>query len=189
MFFMKTIIFLTFFLIPYFAYSEGLKLECTLKDYNAVNRSYSPSVIKSWVPENQTHIINVDKSSFWNNLGIDGVVKINNTKKINIKYEYKYKGSSGQWAKFDFLYFKTTKKVSIGLIFPGYQPVGDIWGSCIEIKSVTKKLMEKSENKNKIINSVSTINNKTEPAEIKCKELGFKKGTENFGNCVLKLID
>ena len=224
---MKRIIILTLFFLPSFAYSEELKLECKLDNYNGINRSYEVNVIKSWVPVSQTHIINVDKTSRWNNRKIDGEVKKNNTKKIHIKYDYK--NSTGQWAKYDFLYFKTSKKVAIGLIFPGYQPLGDVWGNCLEIKLVNKKPTEnlnskkdslenvsdklvcyrhglyngtyikeakrrnlncKSENKNKnkIINSDS-ISNKTEPAETKCKELGFKKGNENFGNCVLKLMD
>ena len=33
------------------------------------------------------------------------------------------------------------------------------------------------------------ISNKTRDAEDKCTEIGFKKGTEKFGECVLKLID
>ncbi len=37
--------------------------------------------------------------------------------------------------------------------------------------------------------SSTSVLNRTKPAETKCRELGFKKGTENFGNCVLKLID
>jgi hypothetical protein len=38
------------------------------------------------------------------------------------------------------------------------------------------------------INSNSVLN-KTKPAETKCRELGFKNGTESFGNCVLKLMN
>ena len=37
--------------------------------------------------------------------------------------------------------------------------------------------------------SSNSVLNKTKPAETKCRELGFKKGTESFGNCVLKLMD
>ena len=39
------------------------------------------------------------------------------------------------------------------------------------------------------INSSDKITNKTEKAENKCKELGFTPATENYGNCVLKLMD
>ena len=46
----------------------------------------------------------------------------------------------------------------------------------------------KSENQEKI-NSSDKITNKTEKAENKCKELGFTPATENYGNCVLKLMD
>jgi len=40
----------------------------------------------------------------------------------------------------------------------------------------------KSEKSNKIIL-------KTKDAEDKCTEIGFKKGTEKYGECVLKLLD
>ena len=46
----------------------------------------------------------------------------------------------------------------------------------------------KSKNKENI-NSSDKITNRTEKAEKKCKELGFTPATENYGNCVLKLID
>ena len=39
------------------------------------------------------------------------------------------------------------------------------------------------------INSSDKITNRTEKAEKKCKELGFIPATENYGNCVLKLMD
>ena len=39
------------------------------------------------------------------------------------------------------------------------------------------------------INSSDKITNRTEKAEKKCKELGFTPATENYGNCVLKLMD
>lgn len=44
-------------------------------------------------------------------------------------------------------------------------------------------------NKKYRMNNSSSISNKTKPAEIKCKDLGFKKGTESFGMCVFKLMD
>ena len=37
--------------------------------------------------------------------------------------------------------------------------------------------------------NTNKINNKTKNYEDKCTEIGFKKGTEKFGECVLKLID
>ena len=35
----------------------------------------------------------------------------------------------------------------------------------------------------------STISSKTESAEDKCNEIGFKKGTEKYGDCVLKMLE
>ena len=39
---------------------------------------------------------------------------------------------------------------------------------------------------NKKINKIS---NKTKEAEDKCTEIGFKKGTEKYGDCVLKMLE
>ena len=52
-----------------------------------------------------------------------------------------------------------------------------------------------SENKNKIqikeniTKNTNNINNKTKNAEDKCAEIGFKKRTEKFGDCVLKMLE
>ncbi len=37
-------------------------------------------------------------------------------------------------------------------------------------------------------NKINKITNKTIDVEIKCTEIGFKKGTEKYGECVLKLL-
>ena len=63
------------------------------------------------------------------------------------------------------------------------------------INTTTSTLKNKSSNKN--IKDIPNINrkiknkitNKTIDAEHKCAEIGFKKGTENYGKCVLKLLD
>ena len=216
---------LMFFLfLPSLVFGNQLKLECELKDYNGINRSYTPRIIKSWIPEKQTHVIDTD-SAFFKNLRVEGNVRTNNNKKIKIFYNYQ--NSAKQWAKYDFIYFKTTKKVAVSLSFPGYQPIGDVWGTCKEIKINDNKSVKKSnsnnenqenisdklvcyryglyngkyikeaqrrnlncksENKEKINSSDKTMK-KTEKAENKCKELGFTPATENYGNCVLKLMD
>ena len=54
---------------------------------------------------------------------------------------------------------------------------------------------ESSESKNKIqikenvIKNTNKITPKTKEAEDKCTEIGFKKGTEKYGDCVLKMLE
>jgi len=43
--------------------------------------------------------------------------------------------------------------------------------------------------KKKIDNKPSSISKKTKDAEDKCTEIGFKKGTEKYGDCVLKMLE
>jgi len=139
---MFRIILLFFLFLPSLVFGNQLKLECELKNYNGINRSYTPNIIKSWIPEKQTHVIESD-SAFFKNKRVEGEVKTNNNKKIKIFYNYQ--NSTGQWAKYDFIYFKTTKKVAINLTFPGYQPIGDVWGSCIEVNINNKTSNTKTE--------------------------------------------
>ena len=40
-----------------------------------------------------------------------------------------------------------------------------------------------------INDKTSSISSKTESAEEKCNEIGFKKGTEKYGDCVLKMLE
>lgn len=40
-----------------------------------------------------------------------------------------------------------------------------------------------------IKDKTSSISSKTESAENKCNEIGFKKGTEKYGDCVLKMLE
>ncbi len=119
-------------MISSIAYSEELKLVCKFDNYNGSNRSYNNFIIKSWIPVQQIHKINLNDKAFWNDLEIFGKIKSNNKNKINIEYEYK--NSRREWAKYNFVFFKITKKASINLLFPGYQSIGEIWGNCSEKK-------------------------------------------------------
>ncbi len=185
---MRYALIVLFFVTSSIANSEELELNCKFDNYNGINRTYSQKLIKSWAPQIQTHIINSDKTAFWNEVRIEGKVKLNDSKKVKFSYELKRKYIT----RWNILYFKTNKKATIDMEFPGYVAPGSIWGNCEETKTNIKKTLKNSisdgENKDKI-NSSDKISNKTEKAEKKCKELGFTPATENFGKCVLKLMD
>ena len=64
----------------------------------------------------------------------------------------------------------------------------------IYVSEVKRRNLECGVNKEKqkTINSNSPnnkISNKTKDTEDKCTEIGFKKGTEKYGDCVLKMIE
>ena len=49
-----------------------------------------------------------------------------------------------------------------------------------------------NENEENAINAATfqnKISNKTKEAEDKCTEIGFQKGTEKYGDCVLKMLE
>lgn len=46
-----------------------------------------------------------------------------------------------------------------------------------------------TEDPKKTVEGTGFISNKMKPAEDKCLEIGFKKGTEKYGECVLKIIE
>ena len=220
---MRFILIVLFLITSSIACSKELKLNCKFDNYNGINRAYTERVIKSWSPPIQNHVIKEDNTSYWNQIRIEGRVSVNNSKKVKFKYELKRKYIT----RWNFVYFKTTKKASIDMEFPGYVAPGPIWGICEEIKThnqnsvknsntndenlgnISDKLVCyryglyngkyikeakrrnlncKSKNKENI-NSSDKITNRTEKAEKKCKELGFTPATENYGDCVLKLID
>ena len=54
----------------------------------------------------------------------------------------------------------------------------------LSCKSEDKKTLKEN-----IIKSTNSISNKTKDAEEKCTEIGFKKGTEKYGDCVLKMLE
>ena len=60
-----------------------------------------------------------------------------------------------------------------------------------EIKFVRKESYKSSstQTKQEVINKVNEKSNKIDNAKKVCSELGFKSNTENFGNCVLKLMN
>jgi hypothetical protein len=148
---MKYILVLLFLFISSIASSEESVLNCKFADYNSINRTYTQRVIKSWSPTIQKHTIKPDKTSYWNGPGIEGKVTVNDSQKIKFKYEYKGKDIT-RWT---FVYFKTTKKASIYMEFPGYIPPGDIWGSCDETKSNYEKPAKNSNTNNDSLANIS----------------------------------
>ena len=66
--------------------------------------------------------------------------------------------------------------------FPIHVEVADKRGlDCAVNKEKQKTIKSNSPN--------NAISNKTKDAEDKCTEIGFKKGTEKYGECVLKMIE
>lgn len=150
--FMLRISLLIFFtIVSSLVHSEELELNCKFDNYNATNRAYTKRVIKSWAPELQKHLIKSDTTSYWNEARIEGKVEVNNSEKIKIKYILKTKYIT----HYTFLFFKTTKKATIYMDFPGYVPPGDIWGSCNERKINQKKSIQNSDLNDENLDNIS----------------------------------
>ena len=56
-------------------------------------------------------------------------------------------------------------------------------------KAKLKEFWKKVKVTSNIKDKTSSISSKTESAEDKCNEIGFKKGTEKYGDCVLKMLE
>ena len=210
---MRYIVTILFLFTSAIASSEELELNCKFDNYNGRHGEYSESLIKSWVPQIQKHVIKTNTTSYWNEARIEGRIFVNDSRKVKLKYKY----TSKYIVYYNFVYFKTTKKASINVIFPGYIDGGSVWGTCEEIKNnytnpvnnsnVNDESLENisdnlvcyrhglykgkyiTEAKRRNLNCKPENENKTEKAENKCKELGFSPATESYGNCVLKLMD
>ena len=148
---MKYILIILFLVTSSIASTEELELNCEFDNYNAVTRNYTQRVIKSWSPPIQNHFIKADNTSYWNQVRIDGRVIVNDSKKVKFKYEFKNKNI----VRWNFVYFKTTKKAAIDMEFPGYIAPGTIWGNCKETKSNKEETIKKSNSNDQSLENIS----------------------------------
>ena len=80
----------------------------------------------------------------------------------------------------------------------GYKPPGQARYDCnltatelrelIENNPPPKKTEIKAESSSNSNSSINNLNSTTENAEKKCSEIGYKKGTEKYADCVMKLM-
>ena len=179
------------------------KLNCSNTNYKQLTHRYTKSWGEGWVPNINTHEISGDKAYFTQH-NKSGRVVLNNDTKLKIEYEWQYSGKSQLRTLMKLLYFKRTKKLNVSFFENGgFANSGDIWSECsldktssnnsdnktnnvIPQNSINKNNVQKKENIAKEINKTS---DKIKIAEDKCSDIGFTKGTEKFGECVLKLID
>ena len=62
--------------------------------------------------------------------------------------------------------------------------------SCKPLEKKNTRVKNDNDSKKKNIDSKSSsISKNTKDAEDKCTEIGFKKGTEKYGDCVLKMLE
>jgi hypothetical protein len=149
---MKYILIILFLVTSSIANTEELELNCKFDNYNGITRNYSERVIKSWSPTTQNHIIKTDNTSYWHQWRIDGKVVTNDSKKIKFKYENKTQQAIARW---NFVYFKTTKKAAIDMEFPGFIAPGTIWGNCKETKINNKKSIKNSNANDESLENIS----------------------------------
>ena len=148
---MKYILIILFLVTSSIANTEELELNCKFDNYNGITRNYSERVIKSWSPTTQNHVIKADNTSYWNQVRIEGRVIANDNKKVKFKYEKKGKHIT----RWNFVYFKTTKKAAIDMEFPGYIAPGSIWGNCKETKINNKKSIKNSNANDESLENIS----------------------------------
>ena len=148
---MKYILIILFLVTSSIANTEELELNCKFDNYNGITRNYTEKVIKSWSPPIQNHVIKADNTSYWNQVRIEGRVIANDNKKVKFKYEKKGKYIT----RWNFVYFKTTKKAAIDMEFPGFIAPGTIWGNCKETKINNIKSIKNSNANDESLENIS----------------------------------
>lgn len=105
------------------------------------------------------------------------------------KGKYKGKVQNFSWDKKNNLLLKATgTQATLEMtIFPYRGAVSKQNKQYIQREKTSEKPKLKEE-KN-LSSDNSNVDNKLESSQIKCGELGFNKGTEKFGDCVMKLMD
>jgi hypothetical protein len=183
-----------------FSYANPLgntTLDCKMIRYDIGNEletytNYGLSTVKSFIPSN--YILHfTTKGNRYKKYEIE--VTKNTQDKIYFQYYTKDKSYMHDYLSFrpwKHVYFK--KNNVLNVYFDMFEETLNIWGQCIRktVKTLTiskPKINQKLKtisNSNKKTNKIS---NKTLDAEDKCAEIGFKKGTEKYGECVLKMIE
>ena len=113
----------------------------------------------------------------------EGIVTIKNISSFKFKCNSGYSGEG--------TYFPSSKSINAmgkGRDSNGNEVLFRIHGN----GTATKNSFSKSLNFGVVVSSdkkINKISNKTIDAENKCTEIGFKKGTEEYGKCVLKLLE
>jgi len=183
--------------ISYANSQNNFTLNCNMTKYDIGNElqtysSYGLNTVKSFIPSN--YILHfTTKGNRYRKYKIE--VTKNTQDKIYFEYFTKDKSHMNTYLSFrpwKHVYFKKTKVLNV--YFDLFEDTLSIWGECIRRTSKTlTTLKPKINQKLKTISNsnkkTNQISNKTKEIEDKCTEIGFKKGTEDYGKCVLKLLD
>ena len=181
--------------------------DCTVTDWTQTN-PYSKEFAQAYVPQEfQLEIFDnfvVGKTAFVPN-GVRGVFVSDTGKKLIFDFQ---DTESHYKPRTRYTLFKSNNKIVAKTSFNGgYLPVGPVWGVCI--KTPVSKIQElsegqknnqqfslskedfKDENKKNQGKSsqVQSDSQKMKSAAKECEEIGFKKGTELFGECVIRMLD
>ena len=138
-FFCTLLLFLSFDVLrPSQAFAE-LMIDCVFDKYK--NSGYPIQQAKSWLPPDQSHVLQDNKTAKHVTFGLLGTVTQNNSKKV----KFSYKGDSGSTKYIlKYEYHKTNKKIAGQVLFPGYIPMKFIWGTCEETEVKGEEIVQTS---------------------------------------------
>ena len=154
-----------------------LRLDCQTNNYSLAE--YPKEWAISWVPEQ--HSIMISRSKIRSlTVGAEGKVVRETNKRIEFIFD-SFSDSRHDGAVLKGVYFRSSRKFMVRVQTNGrYRQSGPIWGVCKEIDL-------NSENKTAVTHQSSPLLT-LETVKKHCTELGFLKGTEKHGDCVLALL-
>jgi len=123
---------LIFFIFPNIANANS-ELNCTFDKY-ATAQGASMKVIKSYIPEEQNHLIKDDKSSLYLDYGLEGRVTKDTSKKVEFRYEFVNTNTN---ITIRYVFFRTNNKTAVYMAPQGYLDIGPVWGTCQENKNAS----------------------------------------------------
>jgi len=111
-------------------------LRCNFDDYSRTSTKIS--VVKSWIPVNQTHYISGNSISF-SQKGLTGKITQNDSKKIkwNIETTRSMKNKGQVRINFVYIFFKTNNKAVAEVRWPGFRDIEGVWGKCTYNKTTS----------------------------------------------------
>ena len=112
--------------------ASGIELECKFTNY--LSSGYREDIVKTWIPENQTHLIE-GTQAIWKQFRNDGTGKIkkDNSKRVEFEYTIDMKMDRGavEPTTYKFIYFRTNNKIVVKVNWhAGWRPIDSVWGKC-----------------------------------------------------------
>ena len=128
------LIILTAALVSMFgASAQALTLVCEMQNHGTSR--YNASIVDSWVPRKQVHVLNLNKErALYKGPNLDGKINVENEKRIQWRYKKSLKDDLGKsyYLNFKFVFLRKQKILVTSVESARIRPIENVKGTCVE---------------------------------------------------------